>query len=82
MRFGNDHTEGFKLAESGGFKPKNTADNKMSKLSETFNFSKEDRMPVARFNQVIWATIHGLNSICPAPVHAAFFTVQNEDDDD
>lgn len=61
---------------------KNTADNKMSRLSETFDFSKEDRVPDAKFNEVIWAAIHGLNSICPAPVHAAFFTVEKEDDDD
>lgn len=61
---------------------KNTADNKMSRLSETFDFSKEDRIPDAQFNAVIWAAIHGLNSICPAPVHAAFVTVEKEDDDD
>lgn len=61
---------------------KNTADNKMSRLSETFDFSKEDRVPDAQFNEVIWAAIHGLNSVCPAPVHAAFFTVEKEDDDD
>jgi DNA-binding beta-propeller fold protein YncE len=61
---------------------KNTADNKMSRLSETFDFSKEDRVPDAQFNDVIWAAIHGLNSICPVPVHAAFFTVQKEEDDD
>jgi hypothetical protein len=61
---------------------KNTADNKMSRLSETFDFSKEDRVPDAQFNMVIWAAIHGLSSVCPAPVHAAFFTVEKEDDDD
>jgi len=61
---------------------KNTADNKMSRLSETFDFRKEDRVPDAQFNEVIWAAIHGLNSFCPAPVHAAFFTVEKEDDDD
>ena len=61
---------------------KNTADNKMSKLSETFDFSKEDRIPDAQFNAVIWAAIHGLNSICPAPVHAAFVAVEKDDDDD
>jgi len=61
---------------------KNTADNKMSRLSETFDFSKEDRVPDAQFNDVIWAAIHGLNSVCPAPVHAAFFTLEKEEDDD
>lgn len=61
---------------------KNTAENKMSKLSEGFDFRQEDRIPDAQFNEVIWAAVHGLNSTCPAPVHAAFFTVQKEDDDD
>lgn len=61
---------------------KNTADNKMSRLSETFDFSKEDRVPDAQFNEVIWSAIHGLNSVCPAPVHAAFFTVEKEEDED
>jgi DNA-binding beta-propeller fold protein YncE len=61
---------------------KNTADNKMSRLSESFDFSKEDRVPDSHFNDVIWAAIHGLNSICPAPVHAAFFTVEKVDDDE
>lgn len=61
---------------------KNTADNKMSRISETFDFAKEDRIPDGQFNEVIWAAIHGLNSVCPAPVHAAFFTTAKEDDDD
>jgi DNA-binding beta-propeller fold protein YncE len=61
---------------------KNIADNKMSRLSETFDFAKEDRIPDAQFNEVIWAAIHGLNSTCPAPVHAAFFTAAKNDDDD
>ena len=61
---------------------KTTADSKLSRLSETFDFSQEDRIPDAQFNEVIWAAIHGLNSTCPAPVHAAFFTRENEEDDD
>ncbi len=61
---------------------KNTADNKLSRLSETFDFSKEDRVPDDLFNEVIWAAIHGLDSSCPAPVHAAFFTPEKEKDED
>jgi DNA-binding beta-propeller fold protein YncE len=61
---------------------KNRDDNRMSRLSETFDFSNEDRVPDAQFNDVIWSAIHGLNSLCPAPVHAAFITVEKEDDDD
>ena len=54
----------------------------MSRLSESFDFSNEDRVPDAQFNDVIWSAIHGINSICPAPVHAAFFTPENGNDDD
>ncbi len=61
---------------------KNTAENKLSRLSEKFDFSKEDRVPDEQFNEVIWAAIHGLNSVCPAPVHAAFFTPEKEKDED
>lgn len=60
---------------------KNKEVSKLSKLSEKFDFSKEDRVPDAQFNEVIWAAIHGLDSKCPAPVHAAFFTLEKEDDD-
>lgn len=61
---------------------KNTATNKLSKLSEKFNFSQEDRVPDAQFNEVIWGAVRGLNSPCPAPVHAAFFTAEKEKDKD
>jgi hypothetical protein len=61
---------------------KNTQETMMSKLSETFDFSKEDRIPDDKFNMVIWAAIKGMNSPCPAPVHAAFFTKETEEDED
>jgi DNA-binding beta-propeller fold protein YncE len=61
---------------------KNKAENKLSRLSEKFDLSKEDRVPDALFNEVIWAAVKGLNSPCPAPVHAAFFTPEKDGDDD
>ena len=61
---------------------KNTAENKLSKLSEGFDFRQEDRIPDAQFNVVIWAAIRGFDSPCPAPVHAAFFTSEKEKDED
>jgi hypothetical protein len=54
----------------------------MSRLSETFDFSKEDRVPDDLFNKVIWAAVKGMDSPCPAPVHAAFFTPETEDEED
>jgi DNA-binding beta-propeller fold protein YncE len=62
---------------------KNTAENIWQKKSEQFDFTKEDRVNDAEFNEVIWRAVKGLNSPCPPVVHAAFF-VQNEtvDNDD
>jgi YVTN family beta-propeller protein len=59
---------------------KNTQVNQWSKLSESFNFGKEDRAPDTQFNHVIWKAVKGLASECPAPVHAAFFTAGEGDE--
>ncbi len=61
---------------------KTTAASKLSGLSEKFDFSKEDLIPDAQFNEVLWSAIMGPDSPCPAPVHAAFFTPEKEGDDD
>lgn len=61
---------------------KNTAETSMSRLSETFDFSVEDRIPDDQFNKIIWAAIKGMDSPCPAPVRAGFFTPNKEVDDD
>ena len=61
---------------------KNTQETAMSRLSETFDFSQEDRVPDDLFNMVIWAAVKGMDSPCPAPVHAGFFTQETEEEDD
>jgi len=61
---------------------KNNVDNRLSQLSETFDFSKEDRCPDLEFNKVIWAAVKGENVLFPAPRRAAFFRQGEEDDDD
>jgi hypothetical protein len=61
---------------------KNTVVNKWSKLSEKFDFSKEDRCPDDLFNEVIWKAVKGFDSPCPPPVHAAFFTSGIEEEED
>jgi YVTN family beta-propeller protein len=60
---------------------KNTLVNQWSKLSESFDFTREDRCPDAGFNTIIWKAVKGLDSDCPAPVHAAFFTAGAEEED-
>ncbi|HEY5511339.1 MAG TPA: bifunctional YncE family protein/alkaline phosphatase family protein [Prolixibacteraceae bacterium] len=61
---------------------KNLAVNKLSMLSEKFDFSKEDRIPDKQFNEVIWSAIKGNDIPCPAPVRAAFVSSGKEGDDD
>jgi DNA-binding beta-propeller fold protein YncE len=43
-----------------------------SKLSESFDFSKEDAADDLLFNEVIWRSVRGPNSPMPPPVRAAF----------
>ncbi len=61
---------------------KNEKESRLSRLSEKFDFTKEDRIPDAQFNEVIWAAVKGFDIPCPVPVHAAFFMVEKEGDGD
>ena len=61
---------------------KNTVINKLSKLSGKFDYNKEDLIPDDQFNIVLWGAVHGLNSPCPAPVHAAFFATTKDEKKD
>jgi YVTN family beta-propeller protein len=61
---------------------KNLAENKWQKMSEQFDFSKEDMINDADFNEVLWKAVKGFDSLCPPAVHAAFFIpVETEDED-
>ena len=55
---------------------KNMAENKWQALSETFDFSLEDRVNDFDFNEVIWRAVRGLDSPCPPSVRAAFLTTE------
>jgi hypothetical protein len=58
----------------------NTAVNKLSKRSAAFNFSKEDKVNEADFNEVLWKGIKGMDSPVPAPRRAAFVKVTEKED--
>jgi len=63
---------------------KNTAENAWQRKSETFDFSKEDRVPDLEFTEVIWKAVKGENAVVPAPKRAAFLKLnekKNEEDD-
>ena len=63
---------------------KNEKDTKSARLSKTFDFSQEDRVPDLLFSQVIWKAVKGEESKMPAPVRSAFVKIntnKNESDD-
>lgn len=61
----------------------NQKNNETARISETLDFSKEDRIPDLLFSQIIWKTVKGEDSIMPAPCRSAFFKpLKKEDDDD
>ncbi len=61
---------------------KNTTQNAWQRKSETFDFSKEDRVPDLEFTEVIWKAVKGADAIVPAPKRAAFVKVSNKKDKD
>jgi YVTN family beta-propeller protein len=61
---------------------RNTAMNRWQKMSEGFDFTREDRAPEDELNEVLWFTVNGENSLCPPPVHAAFLKPVEESGDD
>ncbi len=61
---------------------KNQVVSEWQRKSETFDFSKEDNVNDADFNEVIWRAVKGLDSPCPPSVRAAFFMpVETKDKD-
>ncbi|HYK45617.1 MAG TPA: bifunctional YncE family protein/alkaline phosphatase family protein [Parafilimonas sp.] len=60
---------------------KNKNENTWQRKSEMFDFSKEDRAPDNQFSEVIWKGVKGIDSQMPAPKHAAFIKVNDEERD-
>jgi hypothetical protein len=61
---------------------RNIKETPSAKLSETFDFSKEDRIPDLVFSEVIWKAVKGENSKMPAPRRSAFVKMVDKEDDD
>jgi YVTN family beta-propeller protein len=59
---------------------KNTKTTASAKLSETFDFSKEDRIPDLIFSEVIWKAVKGEDSKMPAPRRSAFVKIVDEEE--
>jgi YVTN family beta-propeller protein len=61
---------------------KNTAENIWQRKSEKFDFTMEDRVNDADFNEVLWKAVKGFDSPCPPAVRAAFFIPDDKEDKD
>lgn len=48
-------------------------------LSESFDLSKEDRIPDLLFSEVIWKAVKGEESTMPAPKRSAFLRIYSDD---
>ncbi len=60
---------------------KNIALNQWQRMSEEFDFSREDRVPDELLNQVLWFAARGESTLCPAPVRSAFVKPVVKDED-
>lgn len=77
-----DFTSYNHLPELVNLDDKNTTVNALSEKSAAFNFSKEDEVNDNAFNEVLWKSIKGMNSVLPAPRRAAFVKVNESKDKD
>lgn len=60
----------------------NTKHTASARLSATFDFSKEDRVPDLLFSEVIWKAVKGEDSKMPAPRRSAFVKLVEEEEED
>ncbi|MEI8007187.1 MAG: bifunctional YncE family protein/alkaline phosphatase family protein [Bacteroidota bacterium] len=75
-------TSGFKaLGPFTDLGEKNIALNQWQRMSEEFDFSREDRAPDELLNKVLWFAVKGGSRPCPAPVRSAFVKPIVKDDD-
>jgi DNA-binding beta-propeller fold protein YncE len=77
-----DHPAYFARPSLVDLNEKNTAENRWQKLSETFDFTAEDKVNDAQFNEVIWKAVKGIDSPCPPSVRAAFLRTGSKEDDE
>jgi hypothetical protein len=58
--------------------PKNSGGSAVAKLSEKFDWSKEDKVPDLIMNEILWQGIKGKTA--PSPVRAAFVKRSHKED--
>jgi hypothetical protein len=55
---------------------------RLASMARGLDFSKEDLVPDALMNAMLWKAAHGENAVVPGPVRAAFFKQTFVDDAD
>jgi hypothetical protein len=71
------------VAANVNLNDKNEKKTASARISETLDFSKEDRIPDLVFSEVIWKAVKGEESEMPAPRRSAFLkTADKEEDED
>ena len=60
----------------------NPGDVGLIRLSEGFDFSREDAIPDHLFSEAIWKAVRGFDSVMPAPVHSAFVVRWEESEEE
>ncbi len=63
------------------FNEKNIVINEWQRLSDSYNFTKEDAVPDVEFNKILWYAIKGSFVAFPGPRRAAFLKVNPTDAD-
>jgi hypothetical protein len=61
------------LPESVNLDDLNPGKGKLAAMAKGLDFSKEDLVPDAIMNAMLWKAVRGENAVTPAPVRAAFF---------
>ncbi|RXK61704.1 hypothetical protein ESA94_01430 [Lacibacter luteus] len=64
------------------FNDRNTKNTATARLSNSFDFKKEDSIPDLIFSEIVWKTVKGEDSPMPAPRRSAFLKVKEEDDEE
>ncbi|TWI85527.1 YVTN family beta-propeller protein [Lacibacter cauensis] len=61
---------------------RNTKNTASARLSNSFDFRKEDTIPDLIFSEIVWKTVKGEDSPMPAPRRSAFVKLKEEDDEE
>jgi hypothetical protein len=61
---------------------RNQVENAWQRISEQFDFTREDRVNDRAFNEVIWKAVKGEKAVMPAPRRAAFVRMEEQEKDD